>query len=245
MSEPSDIASRISQPWTLKMEAEMMNKNWYIVLEIGELRPVTYLYPISFWPLRHLITEYWLLIGPEWSRDLNTGLWLVQSDHMTPQHSQLSLVACPAPREVVHLNWDATDQSESGWGWIIQSEARDTWPRWYPQCQQVLSAPCPNIWVSFTSISGHRSRDNSWRLDTQYQCVQYYVWRLFSSQYSPVFPVFWWFSRPCVGARCWALPGADVSDCPAQVSRWRHVTWLTARDCHAALQSPVTQPRHK
>ena len=83
LSEPSDISSRISQPWTLKMEAEMMNKNWYIVLEIGELRPVTYLYPISFWPLRHLITEYWLLIGPEWSRDLNTGLWLVQSDHVT------------------------------------------------------------------------------------------------------------------------------------------------------------------
>ena len=26
---------------------------------------------------------YWLLIGPKWSRDLDTGLWLVQSDHMT------------------------------------------------------------------------------------------------------------------------------------------------------------------
>ena len=27
--------------------------------------------------------RYWSLIGPEWSRDLDTGLSLVQSDHMT------------------------------------------------------------------------------------------------------------------------------------------------------------------
>ena len=26
---------------------------------------------------------YWPLNGPEWSRDLDTGLWLVQNDHMT------------------------------------------------------------------------------------------------------------------------------------------------------------------
>ena len=33
--------------------------------------------------ISHRLTRYWFLIGREWSHDLDTGLWLVESNHMT------------------------------------------------------------------------------------------------------------------------------------------------------------------
>ena len=62
-----------------------------------------------------------------------------------------------------------------------------------------------------------------------------------SSSFLGGFPVHVWVSH--AGHRreqMWALPAPATG-----VTMTSRVTWLKARDCHAATQSVITQPRHK
>ena len=51
-------------------------------------------------------TQYWPLIGPEWSPDLNTGLWLVQLTHNSEEWTSLQTMdTAPDQNRYQSVDW--------------------------------------------------------------------------------------------------------------------------------------------